>query len=151
MVTRNDLLLLLSEIESDGVDTSVQIQKLYRTKDLSIDVLKFINDHRQFDVIKFYERIRQNHNKNKSPLYTNIMKQVEDPNEVLTTLSAMLNQILLFSRKVDDKQMFLKHSRALEIAKVLTLYFQTYDLTNAQQLLRLIKIDIKAFEELKNS
>ena len=47
--------------------------------------------------------------------------------------------------------MFLKHSRALEIAKVLTLYFQTYDLTNAQQLLRLIKIDIKAFEELKNS
>ena len=78
------------------------------------------------------------------------MKQVEDPNEVLTTLSAMLNQILLFSKKVDDKQMFLKHSRALEIAKVLTLYFQTYDLTNAQQLLRLIKIDIKAFEELKN-
>ena len=150
MVTRNDLLLLLSEIESEGVDTSIQIQKLYRTKDLPIDVLKFINDHRQFDVIKFYERIRQNHNKNKSPLYINIMKQVEDPNEVLTTLSAMLNQILLFSKKVDDKQMFLKHSRALEIAKVLTLYFQTYDLTNAQQLLRLIKIDIKAFEELKN-
>ena len=150
MVTRNDLLLLLSEIESEGVDTSIQIQKLYRTKDLPVDVLKFINDHRQFDVIKFYERIRQNHNKNKSQLYTNIMTQVEDPNEVLTTLSAMLNQILLFSKKVDDKQMFLKHSRALEIAKVLTLYFQTYDLTNAQQLLRLIKIDIKAFEELKN-
>lgn len=150
MVTRNDLLLLLSEIESEGVDTSIQIQKLYKTKELPIDVLKFINDHRQFDVIKFYERIRQNHNKNKSPLYINIMKQVEDPNEVLTTLSAMLNQILLFSKKVDDKQMFLKHSRALEIAKVLTLYFQTYDLTNAQQLLRLIKIDIKAFEELKN-
>ena len=59
MVTRNDLLLLLSEIESEGVDTSIQIQKLYRTKDLPVDVLKFINDHRQFDVIKFYERIKQ--------------------------------------------------------------------------------------------
>ena len=58
MVTRNDLLLLLSEIESEGVDTSTQIQKLYRTKDLHVDVLKFINDHRQFDVIKFCERIR---------------------------------------------------------------------------------------------
>ena len=39
MVTRNDLLLLLSEIESEGVDTSIQIQKLYRTKDLPIDVI----------------------------------------------------------------------------------------------------------------
>ena len=46
MITRNDLLLLLSEIESEGVDTSIQIQKLYRTTDLPIDVLKFINDHR---------------------------------------------------------------------------------------------------------
>ncbi len=78
------------------------------------------------------------------------MKQVEDPNEALTTLAAMLNQILLFSRRADDKQLFLKHARALEISKVLTLYFQNYDLTNIQQLLRLIKIDIKAFEELKN-
>lgn len=42
--------------------------------------------------------------------------------------------------------MFLRHARAEEISKVLTIYFQKYDLTNCIKLLRLIKADIITFE-----
>ena len=42
--------------------------------------------------------------------------------------------------------MFLRHARAEEISKVLTIYFQNYDLTNCIKLLHLIKADIIAFE-----
>ena len=82
-------------------------------------------------------------------LYKNIVKEVEDPNEVLTTLSSMLTQILLFSKQVNNKQMFLKHARCNEITFVLNNYFKTYDLTNCLRLLRMIKADLKCLESIK--
>ena len=42
--------------------------------------------------------------------------------------------------------MFLRHARAEEISKVLTIYFKNYDLTNCVKLLHLIKADIVTFE-----
>jgi hypothetical protein len=42
--------------------------------------------------------------------------------------------------------MFLEHSRAVEISKVLLLYLTKYDLANCIKLLNLIKADIEAFE-----
>ena len=98
---------------------------------------------------RFYEKIRKSYNAKKSPLYINIVKEVDNPREVLTTLSAMLNQILLFSNTVEDKQMFLRHSRAQEITKILSNYFQTYDLTNCIRLMRIIKADLKALESIR--
>ena len=77
------------------------------------------------------------------------MKEIESPNDVLTTLSALLTQVLLFARDVENREMFLKHARAWEISKVLADYFQTYSLTNCIKLLRVIKADIKALESMK--
>ena len=77
------------------------------------------------------------------------MKEINNPKEVLTTLSAMLTQIILFSKNLDNKQMFLKHARAADITKVLQYYFIDYDLTNCLKLMRLIKCDIKALESIK--
>ena len=62
---------------------------------------------------------------------------------------ALLNQIVLYSKNVQDRQMFLKHSRAKDITKVLNKYFVDYELTNCQQLLRVIKADLKALESIK--
>ena len=61
----------------------------------------------------------------------------------------MLTQILLFSKNVENKQMFLKHARANDISKILTVYFTNYDLTNCLKLMRIIKADIKALESIK--
>jgi hypothetical protein len=149
MISKNDLMLLLIDLKSKGIDTDTQVNTLMSNPQLPIEVVKFINDNRQLDLFKFYEHIRKSYNKKKSNLYINIVKEIEEPTEVLTTLSAMLTQLLLFSKQVDNKQMFLRHARANDITKVLSLYFNNYDLTNCIKLLRIIKADIKALESIK--
>ncbi len=149
MISKNDCLLLLADIKSKGINTDEQIKELLNSNNIPLSVIKFINDNRQLDLVDFYERLRKNYNNKKSQLYINIVKEIEEPAEVLTTLSAMLTQILLFSKNVSNRQMFLKHARANDITKVLNLYFQTYDLTNCLKLLRIIKVDLKALESIK--
>ena len=150
MITRNDLLILLKDLEDRGIDTTNAITELMTSTSISLDVLKLINDNRQLDVAAFYEKIRKSYNQKKSNLYGNIVKEnYEDANKVLTTLTALLNQIVLYSKNVQDRQMFLKHSRAKDITKVLNKYFVDYELTNCQQLLRVIKADLKALESIK--
>lgn len=149
MITKNDCLLLLADLKDKGVDTSVVTKQLMSSTSLDIEVLKFINDNRQLDLTAFYEKIRKSYNNKKSNLYINIVKEIEEPQEVLTTLSAMMTQILLFSKNLEDKQMFFKHSRVNEIVKVLNNYFITYDLTYCIKLIKLIKLDIKALESIK--
>lgn len=150
MITKNDAYILLAELEENGVDTKEITLKLASSPTLPIDVIKFINDHRQLELTQFFERLRKNYNNKKSNLYINIVKEIEEPNEVLTTLSALLTQILLFANKLPNKQMFLRHSRCNEITSVLNNYFNKYDLTNCVKLLRLIKIDLKCLESMKN-
>lgn len=149
MITKNDCLLLLADLKDKGVDTSVVTKQLMSSPSIDIEVLKFINDNRQLDLTAFYEKIRKSYNNKKSNLYINIVKEIEEPQEVLTTLSAMMTQILLFSKNLEDKQMFFKHSRVNEIVKVLNNYFITYDLTYCIKLIKLIKLDIKALESIK--
>lgn len=149
MITKNDCLILLSDIEKKGIDTSAVINELL-SNGMTLNVIKFINDNRQLDVSAFYEKIRKSYNQKKSNLYMNIVKEdFVEPAKTLTTLSALLTQILLFSKNVQDRQMFLKHSRADEITKVLNGYFTSWDITTCIKLLRLIKVDLKALESVK--
>lgn len=149
MLSKNDCILLLADIEANGIDTKEQIKELLATQNISLSVLKFINTNRPLELATFYEGIRKSYNQKKSDLYINIVKEIDDPTEVLTTLSAMLTQILRYSKKVDDKPMFLRHARADDITKVLNNYFTTYDITMCIKLLRIIKADIKALESIK--
>lgn len=146
MITKNDCLILLNELNVKGIDTSKQLLAIVAQKNPSVEIIKFINDNRQLDLTNFYYKIRKSYNEKRSKLYINIVKEVEDPNEVLTTLSAMLTQILIFARTVEDKTMFLRHARAEEISAVLNNYFKNYDITYAQKLLKVIKADIKCIE-----
>lgn len=148
MITNNDCILLLSDLESKGNEEAGNlIVKIAGKHSVDLDVLKFINDNRPLEVIEFYEHIRKNYNKKKSNIYINIVKEIEQPYEVLTTLSSLLTQILLYSKKLEENQtLFLKHSRAEEISKVLAYYFKTYDITKAIDLLKLIKADLLALE-----
>lgn len=151
MITKNDCLILLKELEDNGVDTQKYIRDLYMSNNL-IDTISFINKQRQLDLSSFYEKLRKNYNNKKSNLYINIVKSDEDgfnSENILTTLSSLLLQIMLYSKNVEDKEMFLRHSRADEITKVLSLYLQTYDLTKCIRLLQLVKADLKVLESVK--
>ena len=150
MLTKNDLILLLTELEGKGIDVNPYFLPLMKSESISHDVLKFINDHRQLDVAAFYDMIRKNYNNKKSNLYHNLVREeFNDPNDVLTTLAALNLQILLFAKKLSDSKLFLKHSRGDEITKVLNNYYTTYDLIPCLKMLRLIKADLKSFEFIK--
>ena len=149
MLQKNDLVLLLTEMEENGAEITDQLKKVVTSATIPMDVLKFINDNRQLDVSSFYERIRKNYNDKKSNLYKNIVKDIEEPQEVLTTLSAYALQVILYSKHVQSEQLFFKHSRVEEVTRVLNNYYKTYDITSAIKLLKLIKVDLKAFESIR--
>ena len=149
MLQNTDLIILLSDLDANNVRGAKElIPSLIGKTSISLDALKFINDHRPLDVAEFYERIRKNYNDKRSNLYKNIVREVEDSQDVLTTLHALSLQIILYSKHVDSKNtsMFFKHTRAEEITRVLNNYYKTYDIISARKLLKLIKADLCAFE-----
>lgn len=146
MITKTDCILLLTEQQENGVDVSSMLNTLVKQSEPSVEIIKFINDNRQLDLSRFYDKIRKSYNNKKSKLYINIVKEIEEPNQVIITLSSMLTQILLFSKEAENKQLFLKHARAQEISLVLFNYFKNYDITNCIKLLKLIKADLKVIE-----
>lgn len=147
MITRNDTILLLTELQEQGIDTGKLVEVALRSTEANVTVIKFINSHRPFEANKFYEKIRKSYNDKKSTLYRNIVKEnLDDPNDVLTTLASLNLQILLYSKNVDDKQMFLRHMRFEEICAALLNYSKKYDLVPCIKLLQRIKADLKAFQ-----
>ena len=122
MISKNDCLLLLMELEAHGVDVNDKMNELIKQYEPSLDVIEFINKNRQLDLSMFYEKIRKSYNNKRSSLYINIVKEIENPQEVLTTLSALVTQALLFSRNVENREMFLRHARVDDICKILSKY-----------------------------
>lgn len=141
MITKQDCALLLTELGETN-----KLKELFTQDSPSVEIIKFINEKRELELTKFYKKIKKSYNQKHSKLYINIVKEIDDTTDVLTTLSSMLTQILIFAKNVEDKPMFLRHARADEIAAVLKNYFTTYDITNCIKLLRLIKADIKVCE-----
>ena len=149
MITKNDCLILLSDLQ-DRFNIEVPkkyIQKVLLSDQVSVEVVQYINSQRQLDLSNFYQKIRKSYNNKKSNLYINIVKEITDPDEVVITLSAMLTQILLFSKSVDNKLMCLRHARADDISKVLSIYFTTFNVESCIKLLQLIKADLKVLED----
>lgn len=153
MITKNDCLLLLYDIQKlKGIDTTEQTKQLIKDGTPTVEIISFINNNRELDLTAFYRKIKKSYNNKKSKLYVNIVKSDEvneSPDKVLTTLSGMLTQILLYANTVEDREMFLRHARCIEITTVLAKYFRDYDITNCIKLLQLIKADIKALESIQ--
>ena len=150
MITKNDCLLLLAELKDRNIDTKPYVIKTLNNTSVDIEVLKFINKNRPLELGLFYESLRKRYNEGKSKLYKEIVQiDIKEPKDMIVTLSSLLTQILLYSNKLENKQLFLKHSRADEITKVLYNYFDTFDLTLSVQMLNLIKADLKACELLQ--
>lgn len=150
MITKRDCILLLSELSAKGINAQDMLNRAVRSADIDLSVIKFINDHRQFEANAFYEKLRRSYNSKKSSLYKNIVTcdEVDCTSSVLTTLSALTLQIFLFAQHLEDNKLFLRHMRVDEITSVLMNYAKTYDLIPCMKVLQLIKADLKAFEML---
>lgn len=140
--------MLLSELAEKGIDTASMMTRALRAPEIDLTVVKFINEHRQFDANAFYEKLRKSYNNKKSMLYKNIVTcdEVDCTETVLTTLAALNLQILLYMKDVEDSKMFMAHTRVQEINEVLLNYSKTYDLVPCIKVLQVIKADLKAFE-----
>ena len=147
MITKNDCLSILVKLEDSGVQgIDPYMRKLLVSKEIPLDVLKFISDNRGIEVGNFYEMLRKSHNQKKSPLYTNILKEVENPDELITTLSCLLTQIILYGNKLINRDQFFREVRAEEISRVLNNFFKTGTYEERQALLKLIKSDLLVLE-----
>ena len=148
MITKTDILLLLTDLQDkSNLDVSKQISKTL-SNGVDPEIIGFINKNRQIDLYRFYEKIRKSYNDKHSTIYINIVKEITNIEDVLITLSALETQILVFTKSVENKEMFLRHSRALEVSKVLAVYFNTSVVTPCIKLLRLSKADIKSLQEV---
>lgn len=151
MIAKSDVILLLTELQNKGIDVKNELNLVLRSPTIPLEALKKINDNRSLDILKFYEKIRKSYNEKKSKLYINIMRAdenvISDPKTIVTTLSALLNQILQY--KSDDQTLFYKHARADEIVKCLNIYFNTYNLEPCRKLLEITKADVKCLQMIK--
>jgi hypothetical protein len=125
------------------------MRKLVTSKEIPTDVLKFILDNRGIEVANFYEMLRKKHNDKKSPLYHNIVKDLEDTEEIITTLACLLVQITLYGKKLpSNKEIFQREVRAEEITRVLNNYYSTGEYTQCLALLKLLKADLLVLEHI---
>lgn len=149
MVTKSDITILLNDLQEKGVDINGYLRELYSTSSIPLNIIKFLNDNRSFDVANFYEKIRYNYNKKRSDLYLNIVKELDNVEDVLTTLASYNLQVLLYAKKLDDKEMFYRNSRVEEVTRVLNNYYKNFDIDSCIKILSLIKADIKLFEAIR--
>ena len=147
MITKNDCMSILLKLEDQGININNTMRKLVVSKDIPLEVLQFIAKNRGMEAINFYEMLRVRYNKKKTPLYKNILKTVDD-SEITTVLTCLLTQIVLYSKKLESKDLFLREIRAEEISRVLNDYFKTDDLEQCKKVLQLVKADLMVLEYL---
>lgn len=149
MITKNDCLTLLVSLEDKGINIDSQMKKLITSKEIPMDTLKFILDNRGIEVANFYEMLRKKHNQKKSPLYHNIVKDITDVDEIITTLACLLVQITLYSRKLQtNKDIFQREIRAEEITRVLNDFYATGEFDQCIALIKLLKADLLVLEHI---
>lgn len=149
MITKNDCLTILVSLEDSGIDINQPMKRLVTSREIPMDVLKFILEHRGMEVANFYEMLRKKHNQNKSPLYHNIVKDITDPDDIIVTLACLLMQITLYSNKLTtNKEIFQREIRAEEITRVLNDYYSTGSLEQCIALLKLLKTDLLVLEHI---
>lgn len=149
MITKNDCLTLLVSLEDKGIDINKPMRKLVTSKEIPMEVLKFILDNRGIEVANFYEMLRKKHNQKKSPLYHNIVKDITDTDEIITTLACLLVQITLYGNRLPaNKEIFQREVRAEEITRVLNNYYSTGSFDQCLALLKLLKSDLLVLEHI---
>jgi len=149
MITKSDCMSILVRLEDKGIKIDDYMKKLVIAKDIPLEVLKFISDQQGIEVSNFYEMLRKSHNQKKSPLYTNILKEITVSKDVILTLSCLMVQIILYSNKLESPEAFLKEVRAEEITRVLHNYFEAGSIDDCISLLRLIKSDLLVLEYIR--
>ena len=79
------------------------------------------------------------------------MKEIDEPDELLITLSSLITKIFIFSKQLNalEKINFYKNVKLEQLESAIMLYSRTGDVTGCINLLSRIKNDIKILESSK--
>ena len=80
IITRQDLLTIVA-------DNAELIRQIYENPE---SVLKQCKQNGDLEIFNFYDYCRKSYNQKHSKIYINVVKEVEEPKKVLTTLSALI-------------------------------------------------------------
>lgn len=135
--------------KQDVLDLAVNNQELLikAYKDFN-GTIRDLKENNLLDISIFYEQLRYKYNHGGSKIYINIMKEIEEPKKVLTTLSALITQIMLYSEQCENRSIFLKHSKINDILASINNYITTGDLIGCIRTIQSIKHDIKYIESI---
>lgn len=104
-ITKKDIIQKLYEIEEKtGEKVGREVQKVVRSENIPIDVIRLINDYDK-DFLKIYDTYNIIYNsRNKNPLYRNLRnKDLEIP-ELAIALSSLVTKILISCSKISDEK-----------------------------------------------
>lgn len=150
MLTKNDCMSILVDLENTGLHINDQMRALLSSKEIPLEVLKFIVSNKGVEASNFYEFLRRKHNEKKSKLYTNLLRDLDDEFDIITTLSSLVTQIFLHGSKIENYSKFYREIRLEEILRVLHEYSETEQVESCKKVLSLIKSDLMVFEYLND-
>ena len=104
-ITKKDIIQKLYEIEEKNEEkVGREVQKVVRSENIPIDVIRLINDYDK-DFLKIYDTYNIIYNsRNKNPLYRNLRnKDLEIP-ELAIALSSLVTKILISCSKIADEK-----------------------------------------------
>lgn len=146
MIQKQDCISLLSKIEAEQhINVNKYLQQLLLADDIPLEILQFIIKQQGLEVTNFYEMLRHNYNNKKSKLYINLVQE-EPKQNIIITLSCLLNQIVLFGNKLTQSDLFFKQIRAAEISRAINDYFETGSYELCIKMLNLIRNDLIVLE-----
>ncbi len=148
IIDRQECYTLLFDMQSKGINIEEPLKKLVQSKDVHLDVIRFINNNRDLDITRFYNNLRKQNNTKKSRLYLQIMKEEEKEEELIKTASSFITHSFIFSESLEEttRRKFFKSIRLETLVDSIKKYITEYNIQPIKDILKIIKIDIKILE-----
>ena len=99
-ITKATAYAKLAKIKTEGRDTSKYIRMLAKSDTVPYDVIVFINKNIRLEQFSTYNHIYENRNKN--PLYKNIVNENASIEDRALALSSILTQTIIQSKKLNE-------------------------------------------------
>ena len=103
-ITKKDIIQKLYEIEErTGEKTGREVQRVVRSENIPIEIIKFINkyDSKFLQIYDTYNTIYNSRNKN--PLYRNLRNKDLEISELAIALSSLVTKILISCSKITNE------------------------------------------------
>lgn len=127
MLSKLECYQRLSELKSKGINVTEQVIKLNSSNEISNSVIDFIESHNQTEADKFFEHLREMHNKKNHKLYSNILNENLDEVGKLKCLSSYMTTACISLESMDSPERCLELRKSIGLEKVSEALYKYYN------------------------